>query len=276
MPAIAVTKCQGTGNDFVLLDNRKERPFSYASMARTLCDRRFGVGGDGLLVILPARDAGADLTMRIFNADGSEAEACGNGTRCIAAFIGRESGRERALAIETPSGVVHTEPAGEPGVVRVDMGVPTLGQPFEIGFAAGGRSYRCARVAMGNPHAVIFLEDDINAFALDDLATAVDSLALDSGGVNVEIARVEGQRVHIRVNERGVGETWACGTGACAVAVAAITTGRSTSPIEVVQRGGAVSVRWDGPGKPAFLTGAAAIVFDTTVDVPDDVGASPR
>lgn len=276
MPVIAVTKCQGTGNDFVLLDNRTERPFAYAAIARTLCDRRFGVGADGLLVILPARDAGADLAMRIFNADGSEAEACGNGTRCIAAFIGRDSGRERALAIETPSGIVHTAPAGEPGLVRVDMGAPTLGQPFEIGFAVEGRSFRLARVAIGNPHAVIFLEDDINAFALDDLATAVESLALDPGGVNVEIAHAKGHRVHMRVNERGVGETWACGTGACAVAVAAITTGRGSSPIEVVQRGGAVSVSWDGPGKHAFLTGAAAIVFDTTVHVPDDVVASPR
>lgn len=278
MPEIAVTKCQGTGNDFVLLDQRLDNAreaLPFASLARAICDRRFGVGADGLLVLLPAAHAGVDAAMRIFNADGSEAEMCGNGIRCVARYIARESGVERDLAIGTAAGTIRTEPAAN-GAVRVNMGVPSLRRPSETAFAFDGRSFRFTHVSLGNPHAVVFVDEAIEAFPLDELATAIANLAIADGGINVELAIVSGQRARIRIHERGVGETWACGTGACAVAVAAILNGRTVSPVEVVTRGGAVSVTWSGPGTPCFLTGAASIVFDTHFELPEGPIAASR
>jgi diaminopimelate epimerase len=275
MPSIALTKCQGTGNDFVLLDNRSGARFQYAALARAACDRRFGVGADGLLVLLRAApNTGADVAMRIFNADGSEAEMCGNGIRCIARYLAREGRESRRLAVQTPAGVIRTELTGAPGMVRVDMGVPALARPLEGSFDFGGRTFRCARVSMGNPHAVIFVDDSLDAYPLDKLAAAASKAAGEAGGINVELARVTGGRIQMRIHERGVGETWACGTGACAAAVAAIATDRLASPIEVATRGGSVDVVWSGADDPALLTGPAEIVFDATLELAGDVLAS--
>jgi len=274
MPSITLTKCQGTGNDFLLFDNRAGDRLSYPTLARTACDRRFGVGADGLLVLLrPAPNTDADVALRIFNADGSEAETCGNGIRCVARFLAREDG-ERPLAIHTPAGIVRTEPVDPPGMVSVDMGIPVLARPLESSFAFRGRNVQYANVSMGNPHAVIFVEDDIDAYALDELADALSSAVGKPSGINVELARTSAARIHMRVHERGVGETWACGSGACAAAVAAIARGRLVSPIEIATRGGSVRVAWQGPNAPAFLTGPAEIVFDTVLELRDDVLAS--
>jgi diaminopimelate epimerase len=275
MPSVTLTKCQGTGNDFVLLDNRDGLRFQYAALARAACDRRFGIGADGLLVLLrPAASAEADVAMRIFNADGSEAEMCGNGIRCVARYLVRGGRQPRRLAVQTPAGIVRTELMDARGMVRVEMGTPALARPLEGSFEFDGRTFRYARISMGNPHAVIFVDDPLDAYPLAELAAAAAAAYGDAGGVNVELARISTGRIQMRIHERGVGETWACGTGACAAAVAAIATGRLTSPIEIETRGGSVNVAWNGADATALLTGPAEIVFETTLDVAGDVLAS--
>jgi diaminopimelate epimerase len=272
MPSIVLTKCQGTGNDFVLLDNRAGARFAYPALARAACDRRFGVGADGLLVLLRAAPgAEAEVAMRIFNADGSEAEMCGNGIRCIARYLAREAGERRELAVQTPTGVIHTQLTGAPGMVRVDMGTPALAQPLEASFEFRGRTLRYARVSMGNPHAVIFVDDALDAYPLEELAAAAAHASGEARGINVELARVAAGRIQMRIHERGVGETWACGTGACAAAAAAIATNRLASPIEITTRGGSVNVVWNGADQPALLTGPAEIVFETRLELAGDV-----
>ncbi len=270
MPIIALTKCQGTGNDFLVLDARDAgRTSHYPALARALCDRRFGLGADGLLVLQPPTVTGADLGMRIFNADGSEAEMCGNGIRCVWRYVERETGTRDALEIETATGIVRVGPDDD-GAVRVDMGVPRLHDPLEVGIDIAGRSLRYAPVSMGNPHAVIFVDEPLAGIALDDLATALASLDAVAGEVNVEVALIADGRVHMRVYERGVGETYACGTGACAVAAVAIASNRARSPVTVRSKGGEVRVAWDGAGSPAYLSGPAELVFDTGVELADD------
>ncbi|HET9343004.1 MAG TPA: diaminopimelate epimerase [Candidatus Eremiobacteraceae bacterium] len=275
MARISITKCQGTGNDFVLLDRRAGSELPYPDLAQTLCDRHVGIGADGLLVLERASNMGADLKMRIYNADGSQAEMCGNGVRCVARYMhDRTPTAPTRLKIETVSGTVRTEIAGSSQFsVRVDMGVPgeirEYGKVRTVGIA-GDR----VDVSMGNPHCVVFVDVDLMPV---DLASAADAIAADGtypDGVNVEIARIfSGGPLAMRVYERGVGETQACGTGACAVAIAAIELGRAESPVRVTMLGGDVTVEWAGAGENAFLTGGAELVFDTTIDVADEVVA---
>ena len=269
MPAISVTKCHGTGNDFVLLDDRVGNGVAYPELARRLCDRRFGIGADGLLVLLRPHERTdgerVDLGMRIFNADGGEAEMCGNGIRCVARYVARESGRDEPLAIETLAGTVRTQPVGER--VRVQMGTPVLASPLYTDVEFDGRVLRFACISMGNPHAVILVHEPPERFDLERLSAAVARAASARNGINVEIANAGPRAISMRVQERGVGETLACGTGASAVAVAAMVEARAKSPVEVEQRGGNVTIEWQGEGTPLFLTGSAELVFDTTVTI---------
>ena len=253
---VAVAKMHGARNDFVLIDERAPRITDYPSFARWICDRRGGIGADGLLIVLPSQNA--DARMRIFNADGSEAEMCGNGMRCFVRWLYERGGlhRER-MTIETAAGpiacaVISDDPLHF--VVEVRVTEPAFPQPD----GAGGIA-----VSTGNPHRVHFVE----AVEGYDLA----GLAGPAPQVNVHIAQVLAEHaLRVRHFERGVGETPACGTGIAASAAAAIRTGRARSPVRVEVPGGTVDVVWDEHG--LVIRGEAAYVFDTEVDAPQAVG----
>ena len=272
MPTISVTKCQGTGNDFIILDARGEPALPYPALAVTLCSRRYSIGADGLLVVGQPRDRQATVAMRTFNADGSEAEMCGNGVRCVARYLYEGDVRSRRCMIETVAGLISTTIVDWQGGigVQVEMNVPRLPSGMTSGGATrigiGGEHALLYPVTVGNPHIVIFTA--LDPFACD-LAQAADAaIAANAGGEdNVELVKVVDSGLLMRVLERGAGETWACGTGACAAAAAAIATGRCHSPVLVHSKGGVVSVAWDGPGSPAVLTGDAQLVFRTQIDV---------
>jgi diaminopimelate epimerase len=230
-----------------------------------------------LLVTERPATPGSDVAMRIFNADGSQAEMCGNGVRCVARFMhDRRAESPRSLAIETSSGLVRTEVVADAPAfsVRVVMGIPDEVRTYDEEEVAGIRGVQ-ADVMIGNPHRVIFVELDLMTI---DLAAVAEEIAADGvfeGGANVEVARVfTGGPIAMRVYERGVGETLACGTGACAVAIAAIELELASSPVRVTMQGGDVIVDWAGPGEHASLTGGAEIVFDADVDVPDALVAA--
>ncbi|MBV8170943.1 MAG: diaminopimelate epimerase [Candidatus Eremiobacteraeota bacterium] len=264
MPTIALTKCQATGNDFVLFDDRARSALPYPDLARQVCDRRFGIGADGLLVLAAADSPQAGIRMRIFNPDGSEAEMCGNGIRCVWLYLARERVDGRPLDVQTAAGIVRVEADG-PRNVRVEMGVPRI----EAGareVESDGVRVQFVAVSMGNPHAVVFVDRPLEGVALEQLAACIARASGDAQ-VNVELVRPAAGRLDMRVHERGVGETWGCGTGACAAAAVAIASGRVRSPVDVVSKGGQVTVTWAGAGEPAYLSGPAQLVFSTRIDV---------
>ena len=279
MSRFSVTKCVGTGNDFVLLDRTASAPpIDAAAVAKALCDRHLGIGADGLLLIARPDATGCDIAMRIFNSDSSEAEMCGNGVRCVARYLfERRPDHPRRLAVQTVAGTIRTEVLGDaPSLtVRVGMGVPDEIRIYDKEEVAG-LSADTADVLIGNPHSVAFVDIDPVDVDLPQLAHAAQEEGMFENGVNVEVARIlPDGAIAMRVFERGVGETLACGTGACAVALAAMEMGRAASPVRVQMRGGDVTVEWSGPGEEVYLTGAAELVFDTTIDVGDPVTAQP-
>lgn len=253
-----VVKMHGARNDFVLLDARDAPVERESELATRLCDRRAGVGADGLLLVEPSRIA--QVAMRIFNADGSEAEMCGNGIRCVARYLD-ERGEGGVLGIETASGVIETRViAREPQyLVRVAMGVPSY-EPLADDVP------NAHFVSLGNPH-VVLVRGSLHEIDLVATATAMQQTpALPNGG-NVHVAVVEGERaLGVRHWERGVGLTQACGTGAVACAVAAFKLGLVRSPVEVRVPGGVLVVEWDGSGV-AHMTGPAERVFETDVEL---------
>jgi diaminopimelate epimerase len=258
MPGVAVTKMHGAYNDFAVVDwrNTPETP-DPQTLARSICDRRGGVGCDGLIVIEPS--AVADARMRIFNADGSEAEMCGNGLRCAVRFLS-EAGEGNALRIETASGILPAEvlSSGETYEVRAQIGTPRI-EARALPFPSA------AYAIVGNPHVVIF-ERSLDALDLTQAAQKMQPSF--PGGVNVHVAvPVDRHRLDARHWERGVGLTSACGTGAAACAAAAIRLGLAESPVAVHVPGGVLTIEWDGAGQ-AFLTGPAVRVFDATVVAP--------
>ena len=279
MTRLAVLKCQASGNDFVLLDHTGGARADYSALAKALCDRRFGVGADGLLVLHPASSPNADVAMHIFNADGTEAEMCGNGIRAVARYMhDRKPDEPVRLAVETQSGIMRTQVlrgGAPPFEVRVAMGprrtIFTYDAPVSGIFESGPA--RLVEVDLGNPHTAAFVDTDLDSI---DLAAGAREIVARRGGneVNVEVARESEGAIAMRVFERGVGETPACGTGACAVALAAIALGRARSPVRVKMRGGEVLVEWEGHGSEIYLTGGAELVFDAALDVPDEIVAS--
>lgn len=271
MSSIPFTKMHGLGNDFVVLDARGGPIALSAEGARVLADRRRGVGCDQIIVMEPAPDGDADLFMRILNADGGEVEACGNGTRCVAHLLMTERGQDSAT-IRTGAGLLHCA-AGPDGAITVDMGpagldwrdIPvaeqcdTLHLPVEVGPLRDP-----VGVSVGNPHAIFFVADP-EAVALDRVGPEIEHHPFFPERTNVEVAAPIAQdRIRLRVWERGVGITRACGTGACATAVAAHRRGLSGRDVTIVLDGGELTIAWREDGHVA-MTGPASISYSGQV-----------
>jgi diaminopimelate epimerase len=270
----AFRKMHGLGNDFVIFDARNRGLLLDNGLARKVADRRFGVGCDQVIVIERATGK-ADAAMRIFNADGNEVEACGNATRCVASLL-LEEADEPAVRIETPGGLLICSEAGG-GMVTVDMGAPRLGwreiplsRPTETkGFIlnASGVAFEAAAVSMGNPHCVLFVED-AEAAQVAEFGPVIEHDPLFTARTNVEFVHaISPERLRMRVWERGVGITRACGTGACAAAVAACRRGLSGRSVDVELDGGALSVLWRTGDEHVLMTGGASLVFSGDLDL---------
>ena len=278
MTPLRFHKLQGAGNDFVLLDAFTQPLPSgeVASLARRLCDRRFGVGADGLLIVEPSERA--DYRMRLYNADGSEATMCGNGIRCVARYLWEHHCPDAgSLAIETGAGVRRVHRLSQ-GRFQVEMGVPRLmpsppvspspnllgegEQAVPLSHAVGeGQGVRANFVHTGAPHLVLFV-DSVDAFPLETLGAQLERHPQFPDRVNVSVAQVEApNRVRARVWERGAGATLACGTGACAIVVAGVQMGMLEREVRVQMPGGTLEVEWR-PDDTLWLTGDAELVFE--------------
>jgi diaminopimelate epimerase len=265
------TKMQGLGNDFVVLDGVRQALRLDAATIRAIADRRFGIGCDQVLVVEPAQ-GDADLRYRIFNADGGEVEQCGNGARCFLVYV-REHGlsNKRELRVETAAGVIVPR-LNDDGTVTVDMGVPRFAAadvPFAGGSGGvvddldvGGERVRVSVLSMGNPHAVQRVAD-VDRAPVTTQGPLLERHARFPDRVNAGYMQVvDRDTIRLRVWERGAGETLACGTGACAAAVAGIRLGLLDSPVRVITRGGELRIAWQGDGAPVFMTGPAVTVYE--------------
>jgi diaminopimelate epimerase len=270
-------KLQGTGNDF-LLANPADEAQDWAAISKAMCERHFGAGADGLMLVLPSDKA--DVRMRLFNADGSEAEVSGNGVRCLVKYA-IEGGIAKAtndqLTVEVAHEVLRadvTMSGDEVSAVRLSMGKPIF-EPKEIPVLAeveppvldfpidaNGEMLIVNCVSMGNPHAVLFVSQPVEDYPLERLGPVVEYHSAFPQRVNFGVARIEARdRMHVRVWERGVGETLACGTGSCAAMVAARLHDLAGERVEIVQPGGNLIVEWDGNGE-VFLSGPAEFIFE--------------
>ncbi len=276
MKSLPFTKMHGAGNDFVVLDGVRHEFPALEPLAARLCDRHFGIGADQLLVVRPS--SAADFRMEIWNADGSQVEMCANGIRCFYKYLrdrGLTSGDE--IGVETLSGVVRPRWAGA-GRVVVDMGRPVLEPakiPTTLGSGEGpvldaplevdGASLLVSSVSMGNPHAVLFVDDPDTA-PVERLGPEIEHHPAFPNRVNVEfVAPVGRQRIRQRTWERGSGETLACGSGACAVAVVAMLKGEAESRVTIELRGGELEIDWPGGDAHVRMTGPAAEVYTGTI-----------
>lgn len=276
------TKMHGLGNDFIVFDAARPDEVPSAPELRRLSDRRTGIGFDQALVLEPPRRAGTDVHYRIFNADGSEVEQCGNGARCIARLVAsRATVRDRPLVMDSPGGIVNARLRPD-GLVSVAMGVPDFDPrslPFEA--AAEAPSYRLelpggpvefGAVSIGNPHAVIRVRSTREA-PVDTVGPAVENHPRFPRRVNVGFLEIVApDHVRLRVFERGAGETRACGTGACAAVAVGRRHGPLAEEVRVDVPGGRLIVQWPGPGEPIWLTGPAETAFEGHVDIADAPG----
>ena len=266
----------GLGNDFVVLNALEQAIELDAQQVRRIAHRRFGVGCDQILVIRPSRNAGADFHYSVYNADGSEAEHCGNGIRCVARYL-RERGilHKDELVAECGAGLIRLYHEGE--LVRVNMGPPEFDPPhIPLAVTAPARLYSVkldgadiefAALSMGNPHAVIRVAD-IDRAPVTVVGPQLQAHALFPDSVNAGFMQVmDSASIRLRVFERGVGETLACGTGACAAVVAGIKVYNLDSKVNVVLPGGSLTVSWDGNGQPVWMTGPGATVYEGSIDL---------
>ena len=286
---IPFTKMQGAGNDFVVLDETQTRYGLTPAHYRFLADRHFGIGADQILTVRPSPAPGIDFCYLIHNADGREVEHCGNGARCFLAYV-RQHGltSKDRVTVQTMNRVLQLQWQPD-GRVSVDMQAPDF-EPDHLPFDASGLSpiprnswqiwplaltsqalpatIDVAFISMGNPHAVT-LVDDVEATPVNTLGPQVQSLKAFPQGINVGFMQVQDRRhIQLRVYERGAGETLACGTGACAAVVAGIRLGLLDASVDVLTRGGRLTVAWQGGSHPVLLTGPASTVFQGQIDLP--------
>jgi diaminopimelate epimerase len=286
---VRFTKMQGAGNDFVVLDETSRRLGLTASDYRFLADRHFGVGADQILTVRPAPHAQVDFEYVIHNADGGEVEQCGNGSRCFVRYVvDKGLTTKRSIRVQTLAGVLEPR-LGDDGLVTVDMGLPEFALPRVPFDPAGLQSEAAglmqkwllalaspapiamvsvAALAMGNPHAVLQV-DDAAAAPVALLGPLVQQQGAFPRGVNVGFMQVRSRtQISLRVYERGAGETLACGSGACAAVVAGIRQGLLDPQVSVETRGGLLRIEWQGDGASVFMTGPAVTVFEGEIELP--------
>lgn len=270
------TKMQGLGNDYVYVNCFQEKIENPPELARKISDRHFGVGSDGLIMINPSDKA--DFEMEMYNADGSRGEMCGNGIRCVAKYVYDYGLTDKtSISVETLGGIKYLDLTVEDGkvkLVKVDMGKPEL-EPSKVPVIAegdravdapidvDGEEYRMTCISMGNPHAVVFVDCDVRELPLEEIGPKFENHERFPNRVNTEFVRVlDLHTAEMRVWERGSGETLACGTGACAVAVACALNGYTEDEVTVRLLGGDLHIKWDQEKDTVYMTGPAEVVFD--------------
>lgn len=279
------TKMQGLGNDYVYVNCLRETIKNPAEVSKFVSDRHFGIGSDGLIMICPSKVA--DFEMQMYNADGSRGEMCGNGIRCVAKYVYDYGLTDKtSISVETLGGIKYLDLTVEDGkvsLVKVDMGSPRLAPsqipivpenpedtriidaPLEV----GGKTYYMTGVSMGNPHTVVYV-DDVKGLDLLKIGPSFENHKRFPERINTEFAHVlDRKTVEMRVWERGSGETLACGTGACAVAVASILNGLTEDRVTVKLLGGDLLIEWDKEADKVYMTGPAKVVFDGEIDLTD-------
>lgn len=280
------TKMHGCGNDYIYVDGEKEKilPEQKPEIVRRLSDRHFGIGGDGVIFINPSDVA--DFEMEMYNLDGSRAEMCGNGIRCVAKFVYDKKLTDKTSVSICSFGKVKYLDLfirdGKVSTVKVNMGSPILkaaeipvavdgiasdsevvGEKIEV----DGREYKMTCVSMGNPHAVVFV-DEVSSLPLEKIGPGFENHAYFPKRINTEFVKViDRDNVEMRVWERGTGETLACGTGACATAVACILNGLTNEKVTVKLLGGSLEIRWDRNENLVYMTGPAATVFEGEIEI---------
>lgn len=272
---IQFTKMQGAGNDFMVIDAVNQTITLSPAQIKRLANRQFGVGFDQLLLVEPSSIA--DFKYRIFNADGSEVAQCGNGARCFVRFVvDHQLTQKNEILVETASGIISPK-LEQNGEVTVNMGLPRF-EPNDIPFTSAAHSlqyaltvadetYQISSLSMGNPHAVLMV-DDVETAPVVALGAKIEVHPSFPERVNVGFMQVvDTHTIKLRVFERGSGETLACGTGACAAAVSGIRLGKLQSPVTVNARGGTLTIAWQGEGYPVLMTGPAEPVFTGTISI---------
>lgn len=274
------TKMHGLGNDYVYVNCFEEKIDNPPAVARFVSDRHFGIGSDGLIMINPSKTA--DFEMEMYNADGSRGEMCGNGIRCVAKYVYDYGLTDKTqISVETLGGIKYLDLTVEDGkvsLVKVDMGKPELeadlipiisereqviDEPIEV----DGKEYHMTGVSMGNPHAVIY-GDDVKGLDLEKIGPKFENHERFPKRINTEFVHcIDRQTVEMRVWERGSGETLACGTGACAVAVSSILNNLTDTQVTVKLLGGDLQIEWDREKDRVFMTGPATVVFDGVIDI---------
>lgn len=257
------TKMQGIGNDYVYVNCFEETVNDPEQVSRYVSDRHFGIGSDGLILICPSKKA--DCRMRMFNEDGSEGAMCGNGIRCVGKYAYDHGIVDKTrITVETLGGIKELDMKVEDGrvvSVRVDMGVPELTSQLPEKITVDGQDLEFTGISVGNPHAVYFMEE-IDSLDLEKIGPAFEHHVRFPDRVNSEFIRViDRKHIQMRVWERGSGETWACGTGATASAVAAMMLGMVEDTVEVRLKGGSLEIHWDRESGHAYMTGPAVEVF---------------
>ena len=256
------TKMQGCGNDYVYVNGFEEKIEDEVKTAIKVSDRHFGIGGDGMIIINPSNIA--YFEMKMYNADGTRAEMCGNGIRCVAKYVFdltlNDDGKVKSVKVDMGAPVLDAK--NVPVISKIER---AIGDEIEV----DGKTYIMTCVLMGNPHAVIFLDEDIKSLSIDEIGSKFENHERFPNRTNTEFARIiDRQNIEMRVWERGTGETLACGTGCCATAVAGILDGRVDNNVKIHVLGGVIDIYWSGKAEDSvIMSGPAQIVFDGEIKI---------